>query len=737
MWRRDWPRRNAPIDPAVDDLPHPDCGAERWYFHCHLIDAAGAGHGLVVAFVCHRGESTPDGYFTLAGRTGESGGHDVEVWYDRGALETLRSTIDQDPSLAPGVREAYLEQTACSIPISPDRLLTGEVTTAADQLNLGYGEVSSLRKLPDGAYRVTFRGERLRFDLTLRADKPPVPQGFDHGRVLSRFRDHEDELFSYCTPRLRVSGHVDDTEVAGTGWYEHMFGGGWYRPERARHSADRSWNWCGIQLDSGHEVAVALLEQVDPVTRQVTQVGTAADVYTPAGGLVNCAATIIPTAHWTSLSTLNTYPTAWTISVPEQRLDLIVELRFPQQELRTVIAHGAFLEGWATVHGTMAGAPVSGKAFGEVMPANRYGRMEDYLRGLHSVTQAEIRVLYPDAPSEELTASLTGLDVAGHPHSVVHDAIVRPLRHITDPAGRGWRTFAICAAIEMLDARADPYRALLAVVEITHSGSMIVDDIGDESVMRRGVPAAHLAFGAATAMNAGTAAYFTFDRIADQVLPDDDRLKLRAHRAFLRGLRSAHVGQGIDIAGHQAAMDLALSTGDATALLDAVRAGMRLKSGAPARAFAEVGALIGGASDEQFVAIGAYFEAVGLAYQITDDVLDVTGVLGRASTKHRGEDLRAGKVSMPLAHAVGRLPEITAVWPAVRDGKADDATIHDIAEQLVACGAVQACYDEARTLVDTAWAALEPLLPSTFMKVMTRALGSYAAMREPEHAASA
>ncbi|HWO68165.1 MAG TPA: polyprenyl synthetase family protein, partial [Umezawaea sp.] len=306
--------------------------------------------------------------------------------------------------------------------------------------------------------------------------------------------------------------------------------------------------------------------------------------------------------------------------------------------------------------------------------------------------------------------------------------------------GRGWRTFATCAATEMFGVASDPYTPLLGVVELVHSGNLVVDDVEDGSPLRRGVPAAHVVHGVAAAVNAGTAAYFALDRVVPRILPDDDRLRLRVYQTFLRSVRAGHVGQGVDIAGHRAAMDYAVATGDGRALLDGVRGVLRFKTGMPARAFAEIGALIAGADDERVAAVGDYFEAVGLAYQITDDLMDLGGVTGPAAsgavraTKHVGEDLRAGKVTMPLAHAVGLLPpdRLAAVWTAVRDGRADHATVRGIAGELVECGAVRACHEEARSHVDTAWAALEPLVPNTFTKVVVRALGHYAAQRERE-----
>ncbi len=594
---------------------------------------------------------------------------DGSAWLDAGAMRLVRDSVGRDTDLDPWIREAFRELLAGGRPVDPDRVLPAE----AKDLDFG---IASLEAHPDGTFRVTTS----RADLVCTPAKPAGPDG--------------------C-PRLHVHGALDGEGATGTAWLAHDDG-----PLR-------------IHLDNGWDVA-------------------ADHAVSPDHDLVPCRVAMTGSEPWTSLSTLNTYPTRWRMAAPE--LDLVLTADFPRHEFRTMVAKGPHLHGWASVSGVMAGGPVTGKAFLDVVPDHRVGRFEDFLGRLRSITHAEVRALYPDAPSAASTADLAGTDATGLPHAVVHDALVRPVRHVVDAGGRGWRTFATCAATEMFGVSSDPYTPLLGVVELVHSGNLVVDDVEDGSPLRRGVPAAHVVHGVATAVNAGTAAYFALDRVVPRILPDDDRLRLRVYQTFLRSIRAGHVGQAVDIAGHRAAMDHAVATGDGRALLDGVRGVLRFKTGMPARAFAEIGALIAGADDERVNAVGDYFEAVGLAYQITDDLMDLGGVTGPTATgatratKHVGEDLRAGKVTMPLARAVGLLPpdRMADVWAAVREGRADHTTVAEVAEALVECGAVRACHDEARTHVDTAWAALEPLLPNTFTKVVVRALGHYAARRTRE-----
>ncbi|WP_320784548.1 polyprenyl synthetase family protein [Streptomyces sp. CRN 30] len=184
---------------------------------------------------------------------------------------------------------------------------------------------------------------------------------------------------------------------------------------------------------------------------------------------------------------------------------------------------------------------------------------------------------------------------------------------------------------------------------------------------------------------------------------------------YTAALLAAHAGQSLDIQGHAHQMDLAVAAADPRPLLETLRLTHRLKSGAVEGACLRIAALAGGASPAVQHALNEYGTAVGCAYQISDDVCDLTGVprAGQA-TKRVGEDLLNGKVTMPLAHAVGLLPRRRTrhLWDEVARGT-DAAGVRRIAEELRACGAVDACADEALSTLERAWRRLAPLLPDT------------------------
>ncbi|WFB11428.1 polyprenyl synthetase family protein [Streptomyces sp. LX-29] len=297
----------------------------------------------------------------------------------------------------------------------------------------------------------------------------------------------------------------------------------------------------------------------------------------------------------------------------------------------------------------------------------------------------------------------------------IHAALVAPVRHLLDSGGRRWRPRLMTAVIEALGGDGVRFGTLLAACELLHTGSLMIDDIQDRAPLRRGRRTAHTVYGTAATITAGTAAYFCLDRAIRRTLPPDPRLRTAVYEIYLTALRAAHAGQALDLQGHHEEMDLAVERGDVRPLLRMLALTHRLKSGAPVRALFETAAVVGGATAGQRAALGALGEAVGMAYQITDDVADLRGVANEeGETKRVAEDLHNAKVTFPLAYAVTRLPgpEAAALWERLRGGP-DARAVRRIARTIEACGALDRCEQRAAGLVEEAWAAVAEELPAT------------------------
>ncbi|MEV5237951.1 polyprenyl synthetase family protein [Streptomyces cinnamoneus] len=768
----------VPVDPARDDLPHPDCSVERWCLNARVRTAEGDERILCVLFMCHRPvveRPSPAHSLIWSHTRPATSGYAFESWLDGAAFAAARSMFESGGAWDPHVRRAALEALDGGRPLLPDRLLEAPVRMASDRLDLDFGGVAALRRQPSGAYDLTVTGQEESFELTVEPCKPPLPLG-DDGTVPFGWSPGESpgespgSLRSYCMPRMAARGSLtvpgqSPVQVTGEASLEHSFGSV-TRLARRAGDLESSRLWMHVQLDNGWDVTAARTSLVEdlsgaespearpvagddepdqPMATHATRSDhTVCSAASPDGRHRPVTGDLRTTRHWTSSITMNSYPVGIRLRIPELDLDVHLAASLPEQEVQTMVVERACWKGHCHVEGTMGGLPVRGHAFVEFTPPNVISDLEDFMRRVGRATRAEVRLLYPDTPEPAVMQALAGLE--GHAplddvsNAQLHSQLVAPVRHVTDLGGKTWRTFASACIMALFFQRMDRCRSLMAVTELLHSGSLIVDDVEDASPLRRGGPAAHEVFGEPTAINAGTAAYFVFDRVLDDALPDTPVLRLRVLRAFLRTLRAAHAGQALDIAGHTRAMDDAVTTGDTSRLLQQLHATHRLKSGLPVRMFAETSALLAGAGEDQIAAIGAYFEAVGVAYQISDDVADLHGVgtikqQGRRRTAKRvAEDLLNGKVTVPLAHSVPLLPpeRRRALWEAVRDGRATASTVASVACEITECGAVDAARAHARHLLDEAWPAVDAALPPSMAKANLRSLGWYAVQREDD-----
>src|SRR5262249_18477633 len=147
----------------------------------------------------------------------------------------------------------------------------------------------------------------------------------------------------------------------------------------------------------------------------------------------------------------------------------------------------------------------------------------------------------------------------------------------------------------------------------------------------------------------------------------------------------------------------------------------RLKAAAPAAALARMGAVAGGGTEAQIEAVGRFFEALGLAFQIVDDVLNLRGF--KNDLKARAEDVSNSAITLPIAKAMARLdaPARRQLAETLASHPTDPVIVSGVVEELETSGALQACADEARQLVEDAWRAADPLLPDTIPKLMLRA----------------
>ena len=191
--------------------------------------------------------------------------------------------------------------------------------------------------------------------------------------------------------------------------------------------------------------------------------------------------------------------------------------------------------------------------------------------------------------------------------------------------------------------------AFACAVEIIHSYSLIYDDLPcmDNDTMRRGKPTSHVVYGEDIALMAGMGLYCRAFEIVTESYKDyglSDKQLIEGIRSLLgaSGMNGIVLGQVLDID----------NVGGKHTDLDYIRRIHDYKTSAMLEASAEVGAICGGATEKQRDALLEYAKHIGLAFQIRDDILDVTGTDGDMG-KTLGKDKESGKTTFVDIFGVG------------------------------------------------------------------------------------
>ena len=239
--------------------------------------------------------------------------------------------------------------------------------------------------------------------------------------------------------------------------------------------------------------------------------------------------------------------------------------------------------------------------------------------------------------------------------------------------GKRLRGFLVLEGARMLGVAEERAIAAAAAIEALHAYSLIHDDLPcmDDDDLRRGQPTVHVKWDEASAVLAGDALQtLAFELLCDESLGTAEvRMALVSSLAKASGAEGMVLGQALDIAAETAAVPLTLDQ------ITALQAG---KTGALIGWAAKAGAVIAAADTTP---LAQYAKALGLAFQIADDILDVTGDASVAG-KRLGKDAAAGKAT--FVSLLGLDGARTQAKHLVAEAEASLAPYGATAENLIA-----------------------------------------------------
>jgi len=285
--------------------------------------------------------------------------------------------------------------------------------------------------------------------------------------------------------------------------------------------------------------------------------------------------------------------------------------------------------------------------------------------------------------------------------------------HLVEAGGKRLRPLLTLAAARMCGYDGPYHVHLAATVEFIHTATLLHDDVVDESRQRRGRPTANLLWDNKSSVLVGD---YLFSR-SFQLMVETGSLRV----LDILANASATIAEG-EVLQLTAAQDLRT---DERIYLQVVRG----KTAALFSAATEVGGVIAGASEEQVRALFTYGDALGIAFQIVDDLLDYGGsaaVIG----KNTGDDFRERKLTLPVIKAVAKADaEERAFWTRVIEkGDQRNGDLDHAMALLARHGAMAAARDDALAWAAKAKAAMA-VLPDHALRGMLTDLADYVVAR--------
>ena len=314
--------------------------------------------------------------------------------------------------------------------------------------------------------------------------------------------------------------------------------------------------------------------------------------------------------------------------------------------------------------------------------------------------------------SEEISAIMEGLKVP----RVLYESSY----HLLKAGGKRLRPFMLVKSYEACGGAGEkPYLAA-AGVEILHTFTLIHDDIIDRDETRRGVPTVHVLWGISQAIISGDMLFALVFRTLSKRLRDvgvEDSVIVEVVSRFSKTL--------IDICAGQT-MDMVMAEKPTTAVtVDEYMEMIKLKTAVLYMASAEIGGLLAGASSGELEALRSYGLNSGLAFQMIDDVLGVSGVEEELG-KPVGSDIREGKKTIVVLEALSRLDDAgkRRLLGVLGDRGASRDRIMEAIRLIESSGAVEEAKRLARLYSSKAREALRRL-PATDARRLLEALTDF------------
>ncbi len=327
--------------------------------------------------------------------------------------------------------------------------------------------------------------------------------------------------------------------------------------------------------------------------------------------------------------------------------------------------------------------------------------------------------------SDKYISNLLGKSGYVYHHKAIDKGILDPANYLLGMGGKRVRAVLMLSVIEAFGKNPNDYVEFALVPEVIHNGTLIHDDIEDSSNMRRGSEAVHIKYGLDIGVNLGDFLFF-FPMVA---LIDSKKLSIktknRAVSMYVKEMLKLALGQAIDLAWHNQSVELESIT-EKQYLQTAAN-----KTGCTFSMAAQLGGIVAGADDRTVRALDRFGKALGIAFQLQDDALNISESILAENKGGIGDDIKEGKITLMVVHTlkVASEKDKKRLIEILRMHTSDRKVIEECVAILKKYGAGEYAKKQADGLAREAWLSVKGVLPKSEATNWIEWLTKYAVSR--------
>ncbi|MCD6538022.1 polyprenyl synthetase family protein [Candidatus Bathyarchaeota archaeon] len=356
------------------------------------------------------------------------------------------------------------------------------------------------------------------------------------------------------------------------------------------------------------------------------------------------------------------------------------------------------------------------------MKANKKIGITDFLEQKAKIIDATIEKYLPrkidvDALIFRISPPRYRLDL-----EALNRAVAEPFWEFLDRGGKRWRPALFLLLCEALGVKSDEALDFAVIPEIIHNGTLIADDVEDQSDLRRGKPCTYRLYGLDIAVNLATLMFFLpmLSLISERNRLSPEKAN-RLYETYIEEMVNISLGQAIDIAWHRGLVPPQEITEEEYFQMCAY------KTGTLARMAAKMACILAGADEEATEKIGRFAESIGIAFQIRDDILDLTGREFARGKGGLGKDITEGKLTLMVIHTLqnanrsdrDRLIEILKAHTDDEDLRMEAISI------IKKYGSIEYAEKIAAKIIGESWREVDRILPPSDAKEKLESLVKY------------